>query len=364
MADQIKTITDKTQYPVIMEKFFSKGNVYLKRKDGDLNIQYLGMSEGDVAFRIPRVKSTPAKVIVFVRIKESTINCNMTYIENNQDTFIFRPESIQILSIRRKEDRSNTGGDGSSKSAIFIENVVSDFIIKNELSMNVRKADEVRDLIHFDLKKQFDNIIIFFINQGGSDPRMKHFIGNIRPIFIPDMNNESDMKSKEQLNHYINNIYANDFKLSRNKDLISEISLPFLIKTLIPFGYIQVNNKTTMSNGHFAAIKRVPVIINEFFKKKGMFIPEKEKFLVSDLSKKGLGIVFKDRRLIRFFKVDSFVCFEMMLPTMKKAVIGAHVRNISFIEVNKVIKVGFEIKNMDAISEVNYDEFIETLEKS
>ena len=105
-----------------------------------------------------------------------------------------------------------------------------------------------------------------------------------------------------------------------------------MFKNLIPFGYIQVNNKTTMSDGHFTIIKRIPIIVNEFFKKKGMFLSEKEKFLVSNLSKKGLGIVFKDRRLIRYFKVDCYTCFELMLPTMKKVFIGAYIRNISFIK--------------------------------
>ena len=54
------------------------------------------------------------------------------FISRAMTCFILSSLPIQILSIGRKEDRSNTGGEGSSKSAIFVENVVSDFIVKNE----------------------------------------------------------------------------------------------------------------------------------------------------------------------------------------------------------------------------------------
>ena len=66
----------------------------------------------------------------------------------------------------------------------------------------------------------------------------------------------------------------------------------------------------------------------------------------------------KDRLVTRYFKKDSFVSFEIMLPTRKKVLMGAIVRNINFLE-NGIIKAGLEIANIDAISEVHYEEFLD-----
>ena len=74
-------------------------------------------------------------------------------------------------------------------------------------------------------------------------------------------------------------------------------------------------------------------------------------------TKNGMGFVFREKRHIRNFQENGKLCFDIMLPTQKKSIIGAIVRNISFLE-NGVIKVGCEINNMDDTSRANYDEFV------
>jgi hypothetical protein len=189
---------------------------------------------------------------------------------------------------------------------------------------------------------------------------MKHFATNIRPIFIPDLNKEPDGRFEKDYKFYINEIYSNDYKLSSRHEFISEASAPVLIRNMIPYGYLQVNNTAPMTDGHFSVVKRMAVVINELFRKNKLFQPSGDKILVSDLSRSGLGVVFKERKVARLFKKGSLVSFEMMLPTKKKVIIGAIVRNVSFLE-NGIIKAGFEIRLIDALSEVHYEEFLETL---
>ncbi len=359
MTGQIKTVTDESQFPMLINRFFTGPNVFIKTKSGNLFLQFLGYSEGKIAYRIPRVKNIPEVVQVITRHNNTTINARLKFEERNEDTFIFTPVMFQVLIAARREGRIALEG-GESKSIIYIEKVISDFVITNELTMNDKKVDHVKEIVTFDLEKQFQNIVVHFINESGRDIRMKYFSTNIRPIFIPDLNSEPDKRFEKDYNFYINEILSNDYKLSSRHEFISEASAPVLIRNMIPYGYLQVNNTTPMTDGHFSVVKRMAVVINELFRKNRLFQPSPDKILVSDLSKNGIGVVFKERKIARLFKKGSLVSFEMMLPSQKKVILGAVVRNINFLE-NGIIKAGFEIRLIDALSEVHYEEFLETL---
>jgi len=359
MAENIKTVTDKSKFAEIFNKFFAKRASYLKAKNGNLNIQFLGFFEDKVAFRIPRLKSLPDLTIIYTRIESGTIYASVKPFENNEDTFTFIPLKFQIISTQRKEDRKSVSEDDGSKSIMFVKNVLSDSLISTSLSMNEKKIDRIKDSIEQDLKKRFEKIRIVLINEAKFDARIKYIQENIAPILIEDLNKDPDEKQKKMFNHYINEIYSKDYKLSSQKEFTSEILVPILFRNIIPYGYIQVNNRTPMNDEFLSAVKKTAVITNELILKGNIFMPAEDKFLVADFSKKGLGVAFKDRRQTRFFRQDSLVSFDIILTTNKNAIIGAIVRNTSFME-NGIIKVGLEIDKLDAISEINYDECLDS----
>ena len=356
MSQTIKTITDKSRVEAIFKNYFSGKDIYIRTKSGNLKIHFLGYSEDNVAFRIPHVKNIKESITVFTRHQANTIYVMLQYLEKKEDTFIFLPVKFQVISEARKEDRMLVGSEGGTK-VIFVNNIMTDMAIKSELMMNDKKVEHVREIITFDLEKQFDLIKVYFISESKSDIRMKYLMERESPLFIPDLNSDPSEKLKSDYEYYINEIYSKDFRMS-GSEYISEVLVPVFFKTVIPYGYIQVNNKSPMTDGLFTVVKRMAVVMNELFKKYNLFLSTEDRFLVSDLSKGGMGIVFKDRRQTRFFRKDSLIIYEIVLPTQKKAVIGAIVRNVNFLD-NGTIKVGMQIHKMDPISEVNYDEFIE-----
>lgn len=358
MADQIKTVTDESQYPILFETFFSKADVFLKTKNGDLKIQFLGYHGGDVAFRIPHVKNVPDVNLIFTRRGTNTIYANMKFVERSEDTYVFHPALFQIISEYRKEDRAVVGIQGGGKNVIFINNIMSDFNIKSSLEMNDKRNDKVKEIAIFDLEKQFEKIKILFMHESKNDLRMKMFFADPKPLFIPDLNSEPAEKDRESYDYYINNIYSNDVKLSTRNKFVSEVSVPVMFRNIIPYGYIQVNNSRPMSDGMLTVVRRMAIVIDQLFIKNRVFVPVDAKFLITDISRQGIGFAFKDRRHARHFRKDSFMSIDMMLPTMKKAVMGVVVRNIVFLD-NVTIKVGCEIRCMDRISTANYEEFLD-----
>jgi hypothetical protein len=359
MAETIKTITDTGQFAGIFKQYFSGKDAYLRTKSGDIIVQFLGYHDGNVAFRIPRVKTLPDSILIFTRHGIITIYASLKVIENKEDTFVFLPLKLQIISEERRDDRSAVD-KAENKSIIYLSNVISEGMLKNALDLNEKNVRYIKNMIQQDLKGKFDRTRIMFINESTIDMRMKHFLGTWAPIFIKDMSAGPQKKDEEGFNFFINEIYAKDYKLSSQDDIISEISVPIILKNTIPYGYIQVNSIKPINDSHLTLVKRIAMMVNEFFFKEKIFVPSDEKFIVADVSKSGLGIVFKDRRLIRFFVKDSHLVADMMLPNTHKVVLGVVVKNTTFYE-NGIIKVGLEISNIDAISEVNFDEFLQSV---
>lgn len=359
MTETIKTITDRGQFEEIFKKFFSQRDVYIKTKSGDLAVQFLGYSSGNVAFRIPRVKNVPDTIVVLTRLGDKTIYASLKSLEGNEDTFIFLPIKFQIISEARKEERTSLGSE-EGKSVLFATNLISESMIQGALDSNEKKLSHIKEKIAADLKGKFNRVRVVFLHESRIDPRMKHFMGSWNPIFMKEMGREPSEAEKKNVQFYLGEIYAKDYKLSSQKEFISEVSVPFVYKNMIPYGYIQVNNTKPMDENHLTVIKRLASMINDQLVKDNLFITARDKFIVTDVSKNGLGIVFKDRRLLRYFVKDAQVIIELNLPDGNRATLGVAVRNTVFND-GGTIRVGFEITTIDAISEVNYDEFLETL---
>lgn len=358
MSELIQTVTDKNQFEKIFYEFFLKSGVHLKSKSGDVKIAFFGYSGGMAAFKIPFLQSVPESCIIYTRKETSLIYCHLKYAEKQEeDLYLFHPLQFQFISAARREDRMDINAAAEGKRILTVTGLITDFIIQNSLAMETRKVDNIREMVQFGLEKQFKYIKTYFCNEGMSDVRLRYFYDNKMPIFMPDFNAKPEADGEKSFNFYMNNIYSKDYLLFNRRLVISEISVPVLYKTMIPCGYIQVNGITPMSGEDLGQVKKVAAAAEEQFRVMKVFPAYEEKLLVSDISKKGLGIVFKERRLIRYFKENSSVFFNLQLPQGKKAAVLAVVRNISLMD-NKVIKIGCQIREMDALSEVHYEEFL------
>ncbi len=365
MAEQqIQTVTDASLFENICNQYFMDNDVYIKTKSGDLQIKYAGYSDGRAAFKIPYVKNIAENCLLITRKGDNTLHSVVKFTEKQEDgVFIFRIMKCQIITIVRTEERKSLESKtGSGKDVIFVTNVISDFIIQNTLALHEKRVEDIKDGIISEFGKTFKQIKIFFSNEGSTDARMKHFQKTRQIIFVPDFRTK-ELENDEKMKFFINNIYAKDYYLQNRKELISEISIPVLCKMKLPYGYIQINNTEPLNEATLTILKKVASRIDETLSREQFFPRAAEKMLVSNVTMNGFGIVFKDRLYIRYFKVNSFVHVDMLLPGNKKASILAIVRNITILE-NKVIKVGFQVEEIDALSEVHYQEFVDTLNAS
>lgn len=361
MIDQIRTLSDKSQFEKVFNRFFINSSLLLRLKERSLPAKFLGYSDGQAGFRVPDIKNVPDDCIIEFKNEQYTIYLNLKFLEKQEnDVFIFLPLKFQFMGQARLEERISLD-DHNGKRIVYVTSVISDFIINNILIQRLQVVDKIKDVIMSDMEGAFESVKIYFINEGASDPRMKYFSSEKVPLYIADVNTPSKSKDKEMHQYYMKNIYANDISL-KHKSFISEISVPFLYKTKMPYGYIQINSTLPMSEISYNTIKKYSIQIDDMFKKANIFSMGDEKFIVNNFSKQGFGIVFNEKKFIRYFKEGSTIYLDMNFPDQMNASILATVKHITY--KSKHIAIGFVIDEIDALSEVNYDNFLESLTKN
>lgn len=360
MIDQIRTLSDKSQFDKVFNKFFINSSLLLRLKDRTLPAKFLGYTEGQAGFRVPDIKNVPDDCIIEFKNEQYTIYLNLKFLEKQEnDVFIFLPVKFQFLGLGRQEERISLE-ENNGKKIVYVTSVISDFIINNILIQRLQVVDKIKDVIMSDMEGAFESVKIYFINEGVSDVRMKYFSTEKAPLYIEDIASPDKSRDKKLHQYYINNIYANDISM-KHKNFISEVSVPFLYKTKMPYGYIQINSTLPMSEISYNTIKKYSIQIDDMFKKANIFSKGDEKFIVNNFSKQGFGIVFNEKKFIRYFKEGSSVYLDMNFPDQKNASILATVKHITY--TSKHIAIGFLIDEIDALSEVNYDNFLESLVK-
>jgi len=361
MIDQIRTLSDKSRFEEIFSRFFINSSLMLRLKERSLPAKFLGYTDGQAGFRVPDIKNVPDDCIVEFRNEQYTIYLSLKYIEKQEnDVFIFLPLKFQFMGQSRLEERIPLD-DNSGKKIVYVTNIISDFIIHNILIQRLQVVDKIKDVIMSDMEGAFESVKIYLINEGASDARMKYFSSEKAPIYIVDVTSPVKSKDKDMFQYYMKNIYASDISL-KHKNFISEISVPFLYKTKMPYGYIQINGTLPMSEISYNTIKKYSIQIDDMFKKANIFSMGDEKFIVNNFSKQGFGIVFNEKKFIRYFKEGSKIYLDMNFSDQMNASILAMVKHITY--KTKHIAIGFIIDEIDALSEVNYDNFLESLATS
>jgi hypothetical protein len=351
----VKTITDRNMFHNLLKKFFYNKNSFVYSSDGNIEVSFLPSTDGLVNLKTSLQPEDQKNCVAFTRYKNNVIFVFLKYCgRKSDDILLFNPAKFQVMSVERKDERKSLIESYSDKSLLYITNFISDTIIGNSLTTQGAILKRIKEVIEYDHVNEYEYLRIFFWNESASDPRMKYFYSNRSHIFIPDISLDY---GDSIFNYYKNNIFINDPYLNKHKELISEISVPILFNSKIPYGYIQVNKTKPFANSKISIIKRLASTVDEMARNSNLFSVLNDKLLVSDISKKGVGIVFNNQKYIPFYKMDSYVAMDLLLPQLKKASILADVRHLEMMQ-NKLVKVGFEIKDMDTVSQDNYEHFL------
>lgn len=355
MNPEVKKITDRNIMYEYLKRLFTRKPVYLKTKELNIETSSFIFNENGIIFTV----SAP--------VSDDTVNL---YIRNGDELLIARVAitgrsggehtcavtEMLIMNIPRKEERASAAVNNQGGRA-YISNIISDFTLKENFEDNKRKILALKDDLEEKLGKKFDRAKIYAISDQKLDSRMTYFLNERKPYFIRNVTERCD--GDEQYRYYINHIYPEEPESSRR--LVSEIAVPFLYRYMMPFGYLRVNSMKSLTDEDFSFLKKQGMSISTFFTNDTSIIRSSEdRVVITDLSMTGLGVVFKERVLIKHFKEDSLVIFTVFMPGNRTSVVMCQVKNITILK-NGVYRIGCSILNFDAIGEVNYSEYLESL---
>ncbi len=355
-------IIQKKDYAEIINTYFSENQAYLKDKLFNYKIKFLSYEKETAKFEIDLEKlklQDEDQFLIFSRDKDSNaLIVNFEKISSEGLTVSFKALEVKNIAIKRKEERVNLL---QLKNRIYISNLVADFVLKEFIENEQKIIEKIKIVIHAKLEKVFKRLRIFFLNEK-RDPRYDYFQKNISTIFMDNIKKPEASDSTEILDFYKTEIFDHDSYLKANEEFISEISVPIIYKMKLPYGFIQANHTEPLNDSHLKIIKKLAIITDNLIAKHSIIKEFTDRILVSDVSPRGLGFIFKEKKYIKYFKENTFVYLDLFLPDNIKANLVVKTRNISFVENN--IRIGCEIKDIDALSEVYFDEFYEGLKKT
>jgi hypothetical protein len=365
MTGSIETITDQVRLGEIFNTIVMSSDVYMRTSSGSLKIKFLGYNSGQIAFRVPFIKTMPDTALIFARQKETTIYAEMKTVEKQEDdVFIFTPVKVQLFHTGRQEGRANVSQSDSQKNLIYVNNFISDFQLFDCIKRDKRRIETLRDKLLTDMKKIFTEVKIHFNSEEGVDARMRFFYDYANnPVYLANINQPPPAGLENKMAFYREQIYLKEQFNMKRKGLISEIAVPILFRNFIPVGYIQINNTVPISESYVPILRRAADLAALAMEKMKIFTEVcPDKLLVSDLSRSGLGIVFRDRKYIRFFKEKGVASFDLQLGNGLIISVAATVRNIALME-NKVVKLGCALRELSPDDMKVYESYVSTVVK-
>jgi len=274
---------------------------------------------------------------------------------------VFNPLKFQIVSSPRLDGRTDIKSD--TRKVVYVSGIVSESLLQEQMAGEQKKLNRIRENIQGKNVLEVEYLNIYFADRESADARLRYFRTYGKPIFIPNFRKVNIADNETMINIYPREIYGNAPLLSRHKELCSEISMPIMYNGKIPYGYIQANSTTPLSLGAMQSIKTMCNLARSMEQELKLFSQNETQFPVKDISPNGIGIVFNKRRYLSFFKKDTLACFDVFLPGYKKASLCGDVRHVDICS-NNIIKIGFHIRDMDAMSAEVYRKYLAGLNEN
>lgn len=266
MAEIIKSITNPNEFPATFTEYFQNKDVFIKTPEMNVSVKFLEYKDGMILLEIPSSSGIIAQTIIFVSTTDTIIAVRVKLTSQKSGSlYLFHPENIQMIKIPSKEERKSFNINHPVRNEnIFISNIISDFVIRESLSRETKRFESISEPITIKLKEQFKYSRVFYINEKSNDDRMLYFLSKRQPIFIPDLQKKdwggADLETFE---FYRMKIFDRDRMLDW-KLVTSEISVPLLYHTMLPFGYIQVNDQRPLTENELTSLKKLCASTSEY----------------------------------------------------------------------------------------------------
>jgi hypothetical protein len=361
---KIRKITDKRMFHSVFMKLFLNGSVFLRKDHEAIPVRFLSYDSGVATLKIPPGHEPFGEIVVYVERKTDVVYSHMNFIASiGHDKYTFDAADLQLMEFISKDETATVHSEvrvQERTGQLYLSDIISDFSLSECLKTNTRRVEYMREELLKKLAALYPESAISFLHDRKPNRRMDLFQETRRPYFFTEFKRPVNPSDNRDLSFFMSEIFDRDSEFMRNR-YVSEICVPMLYKLMMPFGYIRVNSTTALTEADYSAIRKLGMSASVLFTNDQRIIRSSGDIMsISDMSRNGLGIVFRDKPLIKHFREKSLVSFNVYFPDSRKASILAVVRHISLVN-GTMYKVGTEIENIDPIGEVHYSDYIEMI---
>lgn len=355
---EILTITQEDKFEQIIKDYYSKGVLQLKQGDNSIPIEFIKSIGNKIYFKIDSKKNLPDECLITAKLETEIVYGTMKQAGLPlEHIFVFTPVKFQLISFFRKHERVDLN-ENNSKQIVFLTNIISSSNLKESITAEKKKVEQIKSKITEKLENIFDTVKVIVVGEKQVDPRFRYFMANTHSIYIADINNPDSVTDKEQFAYYNLNIYATDYTIKKN-NAISEITTPLLLHGKMPYGYIQINSSKILAPTIVDQIKNYARHLDDFFLQSGIVHPVTDKFIVTNVSSGGFAIAFKDKKFLRIFPTKQSMMVEMILPNNQTIKLYSTACNITLD--SKMITIGFQIIDISDEYRNTYEDFIKSV---
>lgn len=355
MNPEVKKITDRNIMYEYLKKLFTRKPVFLKTKDLNIETVSFVFNEDGVMFTLAQPVAED-NISLYIRNGNELLLARAMIVSRSGSEHKCTVSEMLVMNVPRKEERANAAVT-SEGGNVFISNIISDFTLKENFEDNKRKITALKDDLEEKLGAKYEKARIYSVSEQKNDLRMTYFLKERKPYFIKDITHRCE--DDPQYKYYVDTIYPEERET--NRKIVSEIAVPFLYRYMMPFGYLRVNGSKPLTDEDYSSLKKTGMSISTFFTNdKTIIRSSDDRIIVTDISMTGLGVVFRERIFIKHFREESLIIFTVYMPGSRTAVVMCEVKNITILK-NGIYRVGCSILNFDAIGEVNYSDYLESM---
>lgn len=287
-------------------------------------------------------------IFFIINLKKHKIELKIQNISKNGTT-LFTPISHEESEVERSEKRIDLIEAGIE---LKMSNIISDFEIAAQIDFNDSKIDRITYTYIQALKKYFSYADIYFFHEIMTSARGKVVKEFRKPMFIADLDEPSakdnDLPGTIPSEVFFKRVKPFDRKIP--KDSRMDITVPILYNNLVPYGFIQVNSKAKIPDTILIQLKKIANKMTEQLRIAKIIQIYEKPLIVTDISYRGLGTAFTDRKLVTLFKNNAMVYFDIHFSERNSYPAVAFVRNVGSAG-KGLIKSGLEFHTLPVSTE-------------
>ncbi|PJZ70318.1 pilus assembly protein PilZ [Leptospira perolatii] len=340
----------------ILQTLFTRLPVYVEIKGRSYPVKIVGAKENVYLLAHIPGAANPEKIrTLFLTHNQHFFHAVFTVAGRNESTNLelLRIQAIKITAAKRAQGRLELESGGEK---ITLTNIINQLHLRRSLGFVPKAIDEIVQKHAKKLQEVYPDSLVYFSDR--MDNRLRVMYNFEQSIFVTDRREKESGGAGPKfvpIEEYTKLVSLNKLE-SR---FVSEIAVLIRYKNYTPLGYVQVLSEKPMNTEDYNKISLVSAGISKEIIGSGFFQESKEKCMVEDISRSGLGFFHPQSIFFsRSFASGETLLFDLYFNKELKGTFRAVIRNIT--NTDKLFRVGCQFFNLNQRESDVLKQYIDT----